>query len=161
MTAPIPLTEPTSKAEMIARAKEVNGRLFPPSPPQVNIARIIEERRKRKKRFSELSRRDKLEAYIDRLRLTKEMNARKRAAIGRSKRQPLRVIARVARRHGFDIATIQGQRRDAAVIRARLECLSSLDKAFPGKSLPWLAHHMHRDHTSILHNLRKLGRWPR
>lgn len=69
-----------------------------------------------------------------------------------------RMVAEVAARHGVDVADIMGPRRYHAVRNARFEAIALVANTFRGWSLPMLGRFFGgRDHTTILHTLRKMG----
>jgi hypothetical protein len=68
------------------------------------------------------------------------------------------IIRRVALRHGLPIGLIKGNRRSKHIVAARHEAIVEAALARPDMSLPELGRQFGgRDHTTILHALRKAG----
>lgn len=67
------------------------------------------------------------------------------------------IITAVAISHGFTHADIVGRSRKHNVVAARQEAVVAVNKKYPMKSLPELGRLFDRDHTTILHFLRKAG----
>lgn len=82
------------------------------------------------------------------------------ATLGVRARSFRRIIAEVEARHGLSAGDIPGPGRTARVVAARFEAIAEVRAAYPDKSLPWLGRVFNRDHTTILHALRKMGLWP-
>lgn len=72
-------------------------------------------------------------------------------------REPKRIIARVAAEHGFTIGDILGPRRSKPLIRARHLAMAEVSERRRDLSLLTLGRIFNRDHTTILHALRRLG----
>jgi hypothetical protein len=70
------------------------------------------------------------------------------------------IIERVARTHGMLPAHITGDQRAKPFVRARYAAIAEVRRIYPEKSLPWLGRQFNRDHTTILHALRKMGLHP-
>jgi hypothetical protein len=89
-----------------------------------------------------------------------EMLALYRAST-RHLREPVkRIIERVARAHDMLPAHITGDQRSKPFVRARYAAIAEVRRIYPEKSLPWLGRQFNRDHTTILHALRKMGLHP-
>lgn len=73
-------------------------------------------------------------------------------------REPKRIIARVAAAFGFTCADIVGDRRTHDVVRARFAAIAAVREAHPDWSTTKLGQVFNRDHTSILHAIRKMER---
>jgi len=65
------------------------------------------------------------------------------------------VIAAVARRNGLTVADIVGSRRDRRAVAARREAIVEARRLRPDLALTALGRIFRRDHTSILHALRR------
>ena len=78
-------------------------------------------------------------------------------SFGMGDRHPRRIIGRVAAKHGFKAADIVGPRRGSELIAARFAAVAAVAEAHPKMSQPQLGKHFNRDHTTILHALRRLG----
>ncbi|WP_173931374.1 helix-turn-helix domain-containing protein [Chelativorans sp. Marseille-P2723] len=73
---------------------------------------------------------------------------------------PIRVIdiiAIVAAKHGLTIGDIKGPLRQRNIVLARHEAIALARKERPDLSLTQLGRQFDRDHTSILHALRRMG----
>ena len=76
-------------------------------------------------------------------------------------REPVRrIIERVARAHGMLPVQITGDQRAKPFVKARYDAIAEVRRIYPEKSLPWLGRQFNRDHTTILHALRKMGLHP-
>jgi len=67
------------------------------------------------------------------------------------------IIAQVEREHGLSEGSIVSPTRKTAVIKARFEAIARAREARPDLSLPQLGRIFGRDHTTVLHALRKMG----
>lgn len=70
------------------------------------------------------------------------------------------LITATAQRHSISVVTLMGPDRTAPVLAARWAAMAAVHEAFPHLSLPRLGHAFQRDHTTILHALRRQGLWP-
>lgn len=70
---------------------------------------------------------------------------------------PREIISRVAAWHGLTYPDIVGRSRCRKIILARQDAMAATRFAFPKLSLPGLAKHFKRDHTTVLHHLRQVG----
>lgn len=68
------------------------------------------------------------------------------------------VIEEVAERHGVPLRHVLSRRRDRHIVAARHAAIRELRERFDGDSLPNIARLFNRDHTSIVHALRKKAR---
>lgn len=73
-------------------------------------------------------------------------------------REPKRIITRVAQAFGLTHADLVGPRRTLPVIRARFAAIAAMREAHPRMSVKALGRHFGRDHTTILHAIRKMER---
>jgi chromosomal replication initiation ATPase DnaA len=79
-------------------------------------------------------------------------------AVPRERRAPPRVlIERVAAWHGVDAAAILSHRRHARDVQARFDAIAAVKMAYPAISFARLGRLFDRDHTTIMHALRKRG----
>jgi hypothetical protein len=79
----------------------------------------------------------------------------------KSLREPVKhIIERVACKHGMLPAHITGDQRAKHFVKARYAAIAEVRRIYPEKSLPWLGRQFNRDHTTILHALRKLDMYP-
>jgi Bacterial dnaA protein helix-turn-helix len=79
----------------------------------------------------------------------------------KSLREPVKhIIERVASAHGMLPVHLTGDQRAKAFVRARYAAIAEVRRIYPEKSLPWLGRQFNRDHTTILHALRKMDRYP-
>jgi hypothetical protein len=72
-------------------------------------------------------------------------------------RRVLEVLAPIAAAHSVNVVEMLGPRRRGALLRARRAAIAALAQAFPHWSLLQLGQAMNRDHTTILHHLKKAG----
>lgn len=74
-------------------------------------------------------------------------------------REPKRIIARTAEAFGLTYDDIVGERRTKDVVRARHAAIAAVREEWPAKTLPQLGRMFGgRDHTTILHALRRMQR---
>ena len=64
-------------------------------------------------------------------------------------------IAEIAERHEVSLADVLGPSRFQHVVRARFAAIRAVRQRYPEMSLPQLGRLFNRDHTTILHALRK------
>lgn len=67
------------------------------------------------------------------------------------------IIHSVAVKHGFTAELILGERRSKPLVIARHEAICEAARLRPDMSLPELGRQFKRDHTTIIHALRKAG----
>ncbi|WP_054312112.1 helix-turn-helix domain-containing protein [Mesorhizobium sp. 1M-11] len=73
-------------------------------------------------------------------------------------RTPAReIISRVGALHGYTLAEITGPRLEKRLVQARFDAIKAVADARPDMSLPQIGRIFNRDHTSILHALKKRG----
>lgn len=65
------------------------------------------------------------------------------------------VIEEVAERHGVPLRHVLSKRRDRHIVAARHAAIREVRERFDGDSLPNIAKLFGRDHTTVLHALRK------
>ncbi len=82
----------------------------------------------------------------------------KHASVG-SKTPAQLLIKRVAMKHGVTYEDIVGPTKPTKLVKARFEAIKLVHETYPCKSLPEIGRLFKRDHTSILHVLRKMGCW--
>jgi hypothetical protein len=70
-----------------------------------------------------------------------------------------RIVVEIAKNHGLPVATILGPTTMANIVAARHEAMAEVYVRCPGMSLPDIGRLFNRDHTTILHAIRKLGVW--
>jgi hypothetical protein len=76
------------------------------------------------------------------------------------KRRAKNILKDVADRHRVLVGDILGPRRMGEIVRARFEAMNLVAIAFPHWSLPELGRFFGgRDHTTVLHAIRKGGAW--
>lgn len=67
-----------------------------------------------------------------------------------------RTLRETAKRHGMSVDAIKGHSREPRFVKARHEVMVALrDEGF---SLPRIGRILNRDHTTVMHGLRKMGR---
>ena len=72
------------------------------------------------------------------------------------------ILADVSRETGLPVGDILGPRRDRVVILARHEAINRVSIANSHWSLPQIGRFFNgRDHTTVMHALKKRGVWPR
>lgn len=67
------------------------------------------------------------------------------------------IISRVGALHGYTLAEITGPRLEKKLVQARFDAIKAVADHRPDLSLPQIGRIFNRDHTSILHALRKRG----
>lgn len=73
-------------------------------------------------------------------------------------RTPAReIVSRVGAAHGYSFAEITGPRLEKSLVQARFDAIKAVADARPDLSLPQIGRIFNRDHTSILHALKKRG----
>jgi hypothetical protein len=76
-------------------------------------------------------------------------------------REPVwRIIERVGKEHNVSLREILGDNKCNYVVKARWAAMAEVRRVYPDKSLPWLGRRFNRDHTSVLHALRKMEMYP-
>lgn len=68
---------------------------------------------------------------------------------------PRRVIEKIAKEHGVSLGLIIGQRRAKEIVAIRDKAVRAVAERFPEMSLPDIGRAFKRDHTTIIHSLRK------
>lgn len=68
---------------------------------------------------------------------------------------PRRVIEKIAKEHGVSLGLIIGQRRAKEIVAIRDKAVRAVAEQFPEMSLPDIGKAFKRDHTTIIHSLRK------
>lgn len=133
--------------------------------------RDIEERRKQReldarKRIADLNRildederkaaEEKARREAEAARLVDEAVARYQCVHNTdAKRSAKDIIREVCLGTGWTLADIVGERRHKDLVVVRHACIYAVAKEYPDKSLPALGRIFKRDHSSILHALRK------
>jgi hypothetical protein len=79
--------------------------------------------------------------------------------VEKARREASWIISAIAESHNLTKADIIGHDRRAHVVVARYEAISAVHKTFPNWSYPVLGMIFNRDHTTIMHALKKLGVW--
>ena len=67
----------------------------------------------------------------------------------------MELIASVAERNGASVSEVLSRRRDRRIVKARHAAILAVRERFDGDSLPMIGRLFNRDHTSILHVVRK------
>jgi chromosomal replication initiation ATPase DnaA len=70
-----------------------------------------------------------------------------------------RIVAMISRRHNIPVADILSPSRLASHVAARQEAMAAIYLRMPELSLPRIARVFSRDHTTVLHAIKKLGVW--
>lgn len=143
--------EVTDVGEMMARYAEIRARTWAPRPVPAPAQPSPEIRDLAKAQAERLAReafehREALDAlvfqHLDPVKLARE---------------PKRIIAQVAAEHGRTVADILGVSRLRVIVEARHDAIAAVHVAHPKMSLPRLGRIFGRDHTTILHVLRRKG----
>lgn len=145
----IPVREFTSADELRTHYRAVDARmaaLRPPAPKPSKV-RVIDVTGKAWK----------AQRIRDAERALDEWIATADRAVIAGRTPPRRIIAEVAARHGLTRQDILGEGRSAAVVRARYEAIAEVRRVYPDKSLIWLGMVFERDHSTIIHALRRMG----
>jgi len=130
-------------------------------------ARKLAERVRREQEAKEAARRRIEEAYQEALRARAEAAEAARRAheailaeqaflAGRSAPEPKHIIMEVAIAHGVSYDDILGRSRARHLVAARHEAIYEVRKRRPHLSLPQIGRIFKRDHTTILHALRRM-----
>lgn len=150
------LPEPTTRADMIARKAMADARMYAAAERHQTQKRAREAEEAR----SQAEARAELTTRIE--RTLADAKAQTDAAVysvldpEKVARSPRRIIARVAENHGISAADITGPSRKAAIVHARWEAIAAVAAEHRRLTLPALGRIFgDRDHTSILHALRK------
>ena len=123
-----------AKRREMARAEPV----APPSPPKKTIGQIIQERAVERERERERQRVEKLKRQME--------------AGGIQS-----IIAEVALAHGVTVAEILARGGAAPLVKARHQAIIEVAIRRPAFSLSQIGRCFSRDHTTILHVLKKHG----
>lgn len=67
------------------------------------------------------------------------------------------IISRIGAVHGYTLAQITSPRVEKKLVQARFDAIKAVADARPDLSLPQIGRIFNRDHTSILHALKKRG----
>jgi hypothetical protein len=78
---------------------------------------------------------------------------------GTSKAIARQIIRDTAEQHGLMVEHLIGARRDLRIVRARHEAMARVYEACPHMSMVQIGKVFHRDHTSVLSAVKKLGVW--
>lgn len=135
------MREFSSREELIEHYKEVQERMLSAAyapPPQP-------ERAPRPKRVP-------LPSSLD-LQLQEAAEKLRHLPVHRIKR----IIRETERRHGLEPGSITSSDQSRACYTARDEAIAEAWLTVPVQSLNWLGRLFNRDHTTIVHSLRKLG----
>lgn len=125
-----------------------------PRPETLRTRALAEAQREREEREAEMRRQAELEAIAEMDALVFQVLDPVQLA-----REPKRIITRIAEAFGFTYADVIGDRRTAAVMRARWAAIAAVREAHPDWSLPRLGRVFGgRDHTTMLHAIRKMER---
>ncbi|MFB0491249.1 chromosomal replication initiation ATPase DnaA [Methylobacterium sp. OAE515] len=144
---------------MQAHYRALQARLW--SPRRIEPTReatrthaLVDAQRACEQREAEVRRQAELEAVAEMDELVFQVLDPEQLA-----REPRRIIAQVAVAFGLTHADVVGPSRTAPVLRARLAAIAAVREAHPDWSLPRLGRAFGgRDHTTMLHALRKIKR---
>lgn len=142
-----------------------------PAPPvEREVVRTIQQIRAEKRREAEAARRRQIEAWAARAaaerqeaeneaELVRTLAAYRCIVVrGTGPKEPARdIVAKVAALHGMTASEVISARRDRKTVEARFDAIKAVADARPDLSLPQIGRIFERDHTSILHALRKRG----
>lgn len=67
----------------------------------------------------------------------------------------MELIAKIADQHSVPLRLLLSRRRDRHIVKARHAAIRAVRETFDGDSLPMIGRLFNRDHTSIIHALRK------
>lgn len=133
--------------------EQAKPRLDGPTPEQVRAEkRTVMEMKQRRAQAKweakvEAERQARLAQYVD----FSHLDFLERKTTARE------IIERVATFHGFTAEDIIGKRRHRELIIARHDAVKAVAAIRPEMTLPMLAKIFHRDHTTLLHTLGRLG----
>lgn len=142
------MTEESLPADYLSRAKALKAKFFPRVPPPPPIRAIVVPGRVYgphpiPARFSAA--------------VAREFDDAMRAVSNRQDAK--QIVIATAREHGMPLAWILGPRRNTCIVRARQEAMARVYDSCHGMSLPQIARLFNRDHTTVLHAVKKLGVW--
>lgn len=151
-----PAPEFADAAALQAHYRALRARMWTPRPIQprqeaVRTRALAEAQRERERREDEERQRAALETRAELDALVFQVLDPEQLA-----REPKRIIARTAQAFGLTYADIVGERKTAPVIRARWAAIAAVREAWPELPLTRLGALFRRDHTSILHAVRKI-----
>ncbi|QGY05555.1 hypothetical protein MMSR116_29410 [Methylobacterium mesophilicum SR1.6/6] len=154
-----PPREFADEQAMRAHYRALQARLWAPRkvvprPEALRTRALAEAQREREEREAEVRRQAELEAIAEMDALVFQVLDPEQLA-----RELKRIITRVAEAFGFTYADVVGDRRTAAIMRARWAAIAAVREAHPDWSLPRLGRAFGgRDHTTMLHAIRKMER---
>lgn len=76
---------------------------------------------------------------------------------GPQRKVALRIIAQVAACHGITVEEILGPSRKMAIITARQDAMVEVFLARPDLSFPMIGRIFHRDHSTVVHTVKRRG----
>ncbi len=129
------------------------------------IVRTIQQIRAENRKRAELKR----EAELEALRVKAEAEAEERRLQAKAvaeyrcidvlevKTPAKKIIAQVAALHGLSVREVLSNRRNRPVVEARFDAIKAVADIRPDMSLPQIGRLFGRDHTTILHALRRRG----
>jgi signal recognition particle subunit SEC65 len=159
---PIPVRDYQSADEMLAHYARIRQRTFRAKPSQQHTAprthrfgtgtTIWQERRAAEEQARAEIAADHAAILAEQRRVFRELTESVSL-----QNPPAKIIAEVAAKYGLTPADIISPSRNSGFVRARFAAIRAVYEAHPTKSLPWIAMHFKRDHSTILHALVKMG----
>jgi hypothetical protein len=158
-TGSTPVKDFSSVEEMMAHYKAVQARLFPGPKQTVTIPEIEPEPEPEPEPVKEAVRPPTVEELLLHFRQVHLLEpVEDEAALAlNAKREARRLVKTVAQLHNTTVSDIMGPSRFADHVKARHQAVAVVAERFPHWSLPQLGRFFGRDHTTILHALRKMG----
>jgi hypothetical protein len=159
------MTADTLPRDYLAQAKALRAKFYPATPPvvvpreQPRIVEITRPTYESLRPVGVVMKRGKYGPFPLAPAFRPHVAFDDAVAALHAKRSPKPIIAAVARKYGASIETIIGPRRDALAVKARHEAMAEVYVQCVHLSLPQIAKLFQRDHTSLLHAIKKLGVW--
>lgn len=153
----IPVREFASADEMKAHYRSVRSRLFPVPvlvPQAVEPAPAPEPEPEPRKPAPSL---EEVLLQFREVYVVDAPDEHPKVRLIKEKREARRLVGLVADLHGLRPGDILGHSRERKMLKARHSAVALVATRFPAWSLPTLGRFFDRDHTTILHALRKAG----
>ncbi|GEP09878.1 DUF6551 family protein [Methylobacterium gnaphalii] len=151
------VSEPKTIEEMHALKKAADQRQAERAKERERQAAATKLRVEQERQEAEKALEDEQAKRAEREALAVRQRAARNVAQDGLPRDPRVIVNDVAAKHGVAAGDIFSDSRVAVVVDARRAAIGAVRKAWPNRSLPWLAEFFGLDHTTVLFHLRKLG----
>lgn len=142
--------------------------VYTPAARRRAAERLTEENRRLREEIKrQQAEIERLRAEIEKLKEERRTSAAEiarlggeatKAALAAPHLRPARqILADIVAQHGYPVGVILGPGRADAIVKVRDAAIAAVHRARPDLSLPQLGLIFGRDHTSILHSLKKTG----